>query len=166
MSTRRAVALGQFGPAAVRSPEPVQLGPPVGRRTRFVSLMRASAILRLFVAGRVADYRRTSLVTGVRADFYRVTTEATPGYDVASVVAGARAGNRPGYAAKSRRRFLHTESADRRRRLSPGRAASVSPFVRYGRSYRHPNLEEMFFAGPATTGSIAPNVKVKPETGH
>jgi outer membrane receptor protein involved in Fe transport len=42
----------------------------------------------------------------------------------------------------------------------------LSPFVRYGRSYRHPNLEEMFFAGPATAGSIAPNVTVKPEQGN
>jgi outer membrane receptor protein involved in Fe transport len=41
-----------------------------------------------------------------------------------------------------------------------------SPFVRFGRSYRHPNLEEMFFAGPATAGTIAPNVKVKPERGN
>ena len=31
-----------------------------------------------------------SLVAGLRGDFYRVTTEATPGYDVSSVVAGAR----------------------------------------------------------------------------
>jgi outer membrane receptor protein involved in Fe transport len=37
--------------------------------------------------------------------------------------------------------------------------------VRIGRSYRHPNLEELLFAGPATAGSIAPNIKVKPETG-
>ena len=43
---------------------------------------------------------------------------------------------------------------------------SVRPFVRVGRSYRHPNLEEMLFAGPATAGSIAPNVKVAPETGN
>ena len=37
--------------------------------------------------------------------------------------------------------------------------------MRLGRSYRHPNLEEMLFAGPATIGSIAPNVLVEPETG-
>jgi outer membrane receptor protein involved in Fe transport len=42
----------------------------------------------------------------------------------------------------------------------------VSPFLRYGRSYRHPNLEELLFAGPATAGSIAPSIKVKPETGN
>ncbi|MGD9906885.1 MAG: TonB-dependent receptor, partial [Vicinamibacterales bacterium] len=43
---------------------------------------------------------------------------------------------------------------------------AVSPFVHFGRSYRHPNLEEMLFAGPATAGSIAPNITVKPETGN
>ena len=42
----------------------------------------------------------------------------------------------------------------------------MSPFVRVGRSYRHPNLEEMLYAGPATAGSIAPNVTVAPETGN
>jgi hemoglobin/transferrin/lactoferrin receptor protein len=44
--------------------------------------------------------------------------------------------------------------------------SAFSPFVRYGRSYRHPNLEEMLYAGPATAGSIAPNVTVKPEIGN
>jgi outer membrane receptor protein involved in Fe transport len=42
---------------------------------------------------------------------------------------------------------------------------SVSPFVRVGRSYRHPNLEELLFAGPATVGTLAPNILLKPETG-
>ena len=43
---------------------------------------------------------------------------------------------------------------------------TVSPFIRFGRSYRHPNLEELLFAGAATAGSIAPNITVKPETGN
>ena len=42
----------------------------------------------------------------------------------------------------------------------------MNPFIRFGRSYRHPNLEEMLFAGPATAGSIVPNVTVEPETGN
>jgi outer membrane receptor protein involved in Fe transport len=42
----------------------------------------------------------------------------------------------------------------------------VNPFIRFGRSYRHPNLEELLFAGPATAGSIAPSIRVKPETGN
>jgi hemoglobin/transferrin/lactoferrin receptor protein len=36
---------------------------------------------------------------------------------------------------------------------------------RVGRSYRHPNLEELFFTGPATVGAIIANTEVKPETG-
>ncbi|MEZ5420455.1 MAG: hypothetical protein R2708_24365 [Vicinamibacterales bacterium] len=35
----------------------------------------------------------------------------------------------------------------------------VNPFIRVGRSYRHPNLEELLFAGPATAGSIAPSIR-------
>jgi outer membrane receptor protein involved in Fe transport len=42
----------------------------------------------------------------------------------------------------------------------------INPFIRFGRTYRHPNLEEMLFAGPATVGNIAPNVLVKPEVGN
>jgi outer membrane receptor protein involved in Fe transport len=34
------------------------------------------------------------------------------------------------------------------------------------RSYRHPNLEELLFSGPATAGNIVPNITVEPETGH
>lgn len=37
--------------------------------------------------------------------------------------------------------------------------------ARIGRSFRHPNLEELLFFGPATIGAIVPNIKVKPETG-
>ena len=50
--------------------------------------------------------------------------------------------------------------------LVANQSGRVSPFIRFGRSYRHPNLEEMFFAGPATAGSIVPNVNVRPETGN
>jgi outer membrane receptor protein involved in Fe transport len=42
----------------------------------------------------------------------------------------------------------------------------VSGFAHYVRSYRHPNLEELLFSGPATAGNIVPNITVKPETGH
>ena len=42
---------------------------------------------------------------------------------------------------------------------------SLSFTGRLGRSFRHPNLEELFFSGPATVGNIIPNITVKPETG-
>jgi outer membrane receptor protein involved in Fe transport len=38
--------------------------------------------------------------------------------------------------------------------------------ARYGRSYRHPTLEEMLFSGPATVGAIVPNMTVEPEVGN
>jgi outer membrane receptor protein involved in Fe transport len=41
----------------------------------------------------------------------------------------------------------------------------LSLTARVGRSFRHPNLEELFFYGPATIGAIVPNITVKPETG-
>jgi len=43
---------------------------------------------------------------------------------------------------------------------------AFSPLIRLGPSSRHPNLGEMLFAGPATAGSIVPNVLVEPETGN
>ncbi len=42
---------------------------------------------------------------------------------------------------------------------------NLSISSRVGRSFRHPNLEELFFSGPATVGFIIPNTQVKPETG-
>ena len=106
-----------------------------------------------------------SLVGGLRGDLYNVTTKATPGYDISSVVAGAGPAIDPATlpdpnGATYARNALTGDiglvvNADRR----------LSPFVRLGRSYRHPNLEEMLYAGPATAGSIAPNVRVAPERG-
>jgi len=43
---------------------------------------------------------------------------------------------------------------------------AVNLRARYGRSYRHPNLEELLFSGPATVGAIVPNLHVRPETGN
>ena len=98
-----------------------------------------------------------SIIGGLRGDFYDVTTEATPGYDVAPVVAGAVPAIDPVDAARRPNGESITRSAltgDIGVVANPGGA--VNPFVRFGRSYRHPNLEELLFAGPATAGSIAP----------
>ena len=75
-------------------------------------------------------------------------------------------GDRPVNAAESRRWFVHAESADRRRRArrpDVGVGESVCAVAAAVTAIR---IWRMFFAGPATAGSIAPNVKVKPETGH
>jgi outer membrane receptor protein involved in Fe transport len=107
-----------------------------------------------------------SLVTGLRGDFYRVTTEATPGYDVAAVVAGARPAIDPATLPDPSGESIGRNALTGDIGLVANAGGTFSPFVRYGRSYRHPNLEELLFAGPATAGSIAPNIRVKPETGH
>ena len=105
------------------------------------------------------------VMAGVRADFYKVASEATPGFDIAAVVNGAVPAIDPA-TLPDPAGATYTRSAvtgDVGVLLNAG--GRLNPFVRVGRSYRHPNLEEMLFAGPATIGSIAPNVTVKPETG-
>jgi hemoglobin/transferrin/lactoferrin receptor protein len=106
------------------------------------------------------------LTGGVRVDSYRVVTRATPGYDVATLVAGAKPAIDPATlpdingVTVSRNAFTGEAGAV----LFPERPVSL--FTHYGRSYRHPNLEELLFSGPATAGNIVPNITVKPETGH
>jgi outer membrane receptor protein involved in Fe transport len=94
-----------------------------------------------------------------------VTTQATPGYDVAGVVGGADPPIDPATLPDPNgSSFSRTAmTGDVGVIANPG--GRLSPFVRVGRSYRHPNLEEMLFAGPATIGSLAPNVLVRPEIG-
>jgi outer membrane receptor protein involved in Fe transport len=108
---------------------------------------------------------RMSLVAGVRGDFYNVTSKATPGYDISSVVAGARPAIDPTTLPDPNGATYTRKALTGDVGLVANAGGQVSPFVRVGRSYRHPNLEEMFYSGPATAGSIAPNVRVKPETG-
>jgi hemoglobin/transferrin/lactoferrin receptor protein len=110
--------------------------------------------------------RYLRLVAGVRLDGYRVTTEPTPGYEVASLVTGAvppiPASSLPSVDGDSIARSAVTGDVG----LVVRPNDLVSLLAHYGRSYRHPNLEELLFAGPATVGAIAPNLAVEPETGH
>ncbi|HEY5618027.1 MAG TPA: TonB-dependent receptor [Vicinamibacterales bacterium] len=159
------VALGARGPLPVVLPSPIQLGP--ASLARPVRVPDAS--LRDVAAFAQDEWRvlpDVSLVAGLRGDFYRVTSEATPGYDVSAVVAGARPAidqtTLPSAGGTSLARQALTGDIG----LVVNTGGRVSPFVRFGRSYRHPNLEEMFYAGPATAGNIAPNIRVKPETGN
>lgn len=112
----------------------------------------------------VASWLR--VVTGLRLDRYAVVTRPTADYDVESLTAGAQPAIDPA--------MLPDISGDRLSRtaltgdigivIHPRETVSVH--ARYGRSYRHPNLEELLFSGPATVGSIVPNIKVGPETGN
>jgi outer membrane receptor protein involved in Fe transport len=165
MSLVGQVALGQRGPAPVVFPTPVQLGPP----TIAHPVRVPDASLRDVAIFAQDEWRlrsNLSVVAGLRGDFYNVTTEATPGYDVASVVAGANPPVDPSTLPDPNGATYTRQALTGDIGLVGNAGGSVSPFVRYGRSYRHPNLEELLFAGPATAGSIAPNVTLEPEQGN
>jgi outer membrane receptor protein involved in Fe transport len=106
------------------------------------------------------------LIGGIRLDGYAVSTDPTTGYDVGSVVRGAEPPIPPS--------ALPDPAGDRLTRAAfTGQLGAVlrlndrwSVLAHYGRSYRHPNIEELLFAGPATVGAIAPNLEVEPEKGH
>ena len=159
------VVLGARGPEAAARPTPLPLGPasiahPV--RVPDASLRN----LAVFAQDEWRARPSLSVVAGLRADLYTVLVDATPGYDVRSLIANAQ-------PAISSETLPDTAGANYARNALTGDIGivanpdgSLNPFIRFGRSYRHPNLEEMLFAGPATTGTIVPNVTVEPETGN
>ena len=159
------VVLGPRGPAPVVLPAPMQLGPAVpGNPVRVPDAILQD--IALFAQDEWRLGANLSLIAGLRGDFFNVTTEATPGYDVSSVIADATPPIDPSTLPDPNGATYTRQSLTGDIGLVANQAGRVSPFVRFGRSYRHPNLEEMLFAGPATVGSIVPNVKVKPETGN
>jgi outer membrane receptor protein involved in Fe transport len=105
-------------------------------------------------------------VGGVRVDRFRVESKPTPGYN--PFITGLGATSPPVD-------FTTLPSVNgtalNRTAVSGSFGVVIRPesrlslTARIGRSYRHPNLEELFFAGPATIGNIIPNIKVEPETG-
>ncbi|MGE3957743.1 MAG: TonB-dependent receptor [Vicinamibacterales bacterium] len=160
-----AVGLGARGPAATVFPTPQVLGP--ASLARPVRVPDASLQnIAVFAQDEWRVLPTLSVVAGLRGDFYDVTTKATPGYDIQSVVAGARPAIDPSTLPNPNGATYSRNALTGDIGLNANAGGTVSPFVRFGRSYRHPNLEEMLYAGPATAGSIAPNVKVKPETGN
>ncbi|HYN06702.1 MAG TPA: TonB-dependent receptor [Vicinamibacterales bacterium] len=158
------VVPGPTGPGPVVFPEPIVLGAPaVDEPVRVPDATFRD--LGLFVQDEWRLRPSVLVIAGVRADFYRIATDPTPGYDIAAVVGGATPAIDPA-TLPDPNGATYTRTAltgDVGVLLNAG--GRINPFVRVGRSYRHPNLEEMLFAGPATIGSIAPNVLVKPETG-
>jgi outer membrane receptor protein involved in Fe transport len=165
MSMVGQVALGPRGPAPVVFPAPIPLGPPtVAHPVRVPDAsLRDIAV---FAQDEWRLHPKLSLIAGLRGDFYNVATEATPGYDVAAVVAGANPPVDPSTLPNANGETFARKALTGDIGLVANTGGQINPFVRYGRSYRHPNLEEMFFAGPATAGTIAPNVTVKPEQGN
>ena len=165
MSAIGDVSPGPFGPRATVYPQPVPAGPPV--ETHPVRVPNSSfRDLGVFVQDEWDVRHDVRVSAGLRLDGYRVVTEATPGYSVAGLVAGAQPPIDPA--------TLPDVNGDRITRTAmTGEAGLVlwasrpaSVFVHYVRSYRHPNLEELLFSGPATAGNIVPNITVEPETGH
>lgn len=158
------VVLGARGPAAVVFPALVPLGAPsVTRPTRVPNATFAD--FGAFAQDEWDLSAKVRLVAGVRLDRYKVDTEATTGYNIDAVIAGTRPAidpstlPNPGGDSISRSAFTGDLG------LVVKQSEKVSFLAHYGRSYRHPNLEELLFAGPATIGSIAPNIKVGPEKG-
>ena len=159
------VALGARGPAPIVFPSPVPLGP----ATIAHPVRVPDASLRNIAVFAQDEWRvrpALSVIAGLRGDFYTVVTEPTPGYDVQSIIGDAT-------PPIDQSKLPDPNGATYSRKALTGDIGIVSnpdgalnPFVRFGRSYRHPNLEEMLFAGPATTGSLVPNVTLEPETGN
>lgn len=159
------VVLGARGPEAARLPSLLPLGPPsIAHPVRV-----PDASLRNVAVFAQDEWRvrpSLSVIAGLRGDLYAVVVDATPGYDVASVVGNAQPAIDPSTlptttGAKYSRKAMTGDIG-----VVSNPDGAINPFIRFGRSYRHPNLEEMLFAGPATAGSIVPNVKVEPETGN
>jgi len=106
------------------------------------------------------------VVAGLRGDFYTVITEATPGYDVQAVIGNATPAIDPSKLPDPNGATYSRQALTGDIGVVSNPDGAINPFVRFGRSYRHPNLEEMLFAGTATSGSLLPNVQVEPETGN
>jgi len=159
------VAMGARGPAANVFATPVVPGP--ASTTHPVRVPDSSfRDVGLFAQDEWAVAAALRLVAGVRVDGYRVSSRATPGYDVLSLTQGAQPpvdpATLPDANGSTLSRTAVTGDIGAVYRLTD----SVSLRARYGRSYRHPNLEELLFSGPATVGAIVPNMTVRPEIGH
>lgn len=158
------VQVGQFGPFPVVYPTPIVLGNAVDYPVRVPDASFRD--IGVFVQDEWTVSPILRVTAGLRTDGYRVVTKSTSGYDVQTLVTGA--------APPIPQSMLPNINGDRISRTAvTGEAGAVlwsdhavNLFAHYARSYRHPNLEELLFSGPATTGSIVPNIEVKPETGH
>ena len=159
------VSLGAFGPEARVFDTPVLLGPAeLGHPVRVPnSTFRDVAF---FLQDEWDVSRHVRLSAGLRLDAYQVATDVTPGYSVDELVAGADPAIDPSTLPDVSGDRISRSSLTGEAGIVLWSAAPVSVFAHYVRSYRHPNLEELLFSGPATAGNIVPNVGVEPETGH
>jgi outer membrane receptor protein involved in Fe transport len=159
------VSLGRFGPTPTVYASPVVVGPPV--ETHPVRVPNSTfRDIGLFVQDEWDVRPEVRVSAGLRLDRYRVVTEPTPGYDVGGLVAGANPPIDPATLPDVNGDRIERNAVTGEAGVVLWSARPASLFAHYVRSYRHPNLEELLFSGPATTGNIVPNVTVEPETGH
>lgn len=159
------VVLGPRGPAAVVLPQPQVLGPAtVSRPVRVPNATFRD--VGFFAQDEWKLQPQLSLIAGLRGDLYAVSTAATPGYDVNSLIAGATPAIDPATLPNPNGERYTRKALTGDIGIIGSPDGRISPFARVGRSFRHPNLEELLFAGPATAGNIIPNVTVRPETGN
>lgn len=119
-----------------------------------------------FVQDELDVTKRLRIIGGLRVDRFNVATLNTPGYNpllpgLTTATPAIDVSKLPNVNGTSINRTTVTGDIGAVIRVTDDFTFSG----RVGRSYRHPNLEELFFAGPATIGSIIPNIAVKPETG-
>ncbi len=158
------VVLGPRGPTPVVLPALLPLGAPsITHPTRVPNATFSD--MAAFAQDEWDITPKVRLVAGMRVDGYKVNTEATPGYNIDAVITGTKPPidptTLPNPSGDSISRSAFTGDLG----LVIKQSDKLSFIAHYGRSYRHPNLEELLFAGPATIGSIAPNIKVGPEKG-
>ena len=159
------VSMGQFGPAANVYGQPLLVGGPV--TTNPVRVPNSSFRDFGFFLQDEWDLRPEIRVTGgLRIDAYNVVTDPTPGYNVDELVTGAEPSIDPATLPDENGDSISRTAVTGEAGVVLWSAKPVSLFAHYVRSYRHPNLEELLFSGPATAGNIVPNVTVEPETGH
>ncbi|MBE3097789.1 MAG: TonB-dependent receptor, partial [Planctomycetes bacterium] len=159
------VALGSRGPQADIFASPIVLGLPSTSHPVRVpnALFRDTGF---FVQDEWDVNRFLRVVGGLRADSYRVTTDPTPGYDIGSLIAGAQPAIDPAGLPSVDGDAVSRAALTGEIGVVVRASDVVSAVARYGRSYRHANLEELLFSGPATVGAIVPNMAVRPETGN
>jgi outer membrane receptor protein involved in Fe transport len=159
------VALGMFGPAATVFPQPIAFGPPTVERPVRVPEARFRDVA-FFAHNEWSAAPDVRVTAGIRVDGYRVVTENTPGYSVDELIVGAEPAIDPGTLPNPNGDTVNRTAFTGEAGVVVRADQPVSYFAHYVRSYRHPNLEELLFSGPATTGNIVPNLTVEPETGH
>ena len=158
------IALGARGPQANVFPALVPLGPPSLRKPTRVPNATFGDVA-AFAQDEWDVSEKLRIVAGVRVDGYRVNTKATAGYNIDAVISGTKPAINPATLPNPTGDHLSRSAFTGDIGLVFKQSDKVSFLAHYGRSYRHPNLEELLFAGPATIGSIAPNITVGPEKG-